>query len=329
MRIEIWADVVCPWAYIGKRRLERALSQAALGRTPRERVEVVWRPFRGDPTAPDQASPLEEAWRDPLVDAALQQCAPGRTPAENRVRVSSVAAAEGLGPHWGAAWRANSHDAHRLLHRALEHGGPALQNELAEQIMKAHFLEGADLSDRHHLASLAVRAGFPEGGTLLDTQAGNDEVRELLLIGKARGIATSPTLVVGERALAGAQPPDVMADFLADDDTPVRPQPEEVRRTRWAESLLAQGDPLGALTLLRPLLQTYPDDPNVRRLAARGYFHSAQLNRARLELERLVHDVPDDSYARLMLGRTLQRLGDDDQAASHLRIAAAMTPTYA
>ncbi|MFI9627473.1 DsbA family protein [Streptomyces sp. NPDC052042] len=325
MRIEIWADVVCAWAYIGKRRLEKALADPALADAG---AEVVWRPFRIDPTTPDQAIPIEETWRDQLVDDALRQCAPDLSPAENRVRVSRIAADEGLGPQWGAAWHASSHDAHRLLYLAREHGGAALQNELAEQVLKAHFIDGDDISDRRRLGMVAVRSGFAEGAELLDTDAGDREVRELLLIGKARGIATSPTIVVGDRALAGAQPPEAIADFLAGGDHG-RKLPEEVQRLRWAESLLGRQDPLGALTLLKPLLDEHADDLNVRRIAARGYFHSAQLTRARVVLEQLVIDAPDDSYARLMLGRTLQRLGNDEQASLHLKMAAAMTPDFA
>ncbi|MFC7309227.1 tetratricopeptide repeat protein [Streptomyces monticola] len=93
--------------------------------------------------------------------------------------------------------------------------------------------------------------------------------------------------------------------------------------------MLDQHDPLGSLALLKPLLDEHADDLNVRRTAARGYFHSAQLGRARRVLEELVSEVPDDSHARLMLGRTLQRLGEEEQAALHLKVAAAMTPELA
>ncbi len=290
-------------------------------------AEVVWRPFRIDPTTPDQAIPLEEAWRDPMVDATLRQCAPGLSPAENRIRISRIAADEGLGPQWGAAWRASSRDAHRLLHLAEAYGGSALQNEVAERVMKAHFIDGDDISDRRRLKAVAVSSGFSAGAELLDTDAGDREARELLLIGKARGVATSPTMVVGDRALAGAQPPEAIVDFLAGGDRS-REMPEEVRRLHWAESLLDQYDPLGALALLKPLLDEHADDLNVRRLAARGYFHSAQLTRACDVLEQLIVDAPDDSYARLMLGHTLQRLGKEGEAGLHLKMAAAMTPEF-
>lgn len=247
------------------------------------------------------------------------------TPAENRVRVSRIAAREGLGPPWGAAWRSASHDAHRLLHLAGEHGGAALRDEVAERVLHAYFVRGEDISDRDCLDAIARSSGFPEGVEWLRTGAGDREVREHLLIGKARGIVTSPTFVVGDRALAGAQPPEVIARFLAGGDGGPA-QPPEVQRLRWVESLLDKRDPLGALTLLRPLLDAYPTDLNVRRLAARGYYHSAQLTRARELLEQLVANAPDDSYARLMLGRTLERLGHGDQAAAHLKVAAAMAP---
>ncbi|MEV5397525.1 DsbA family protein [Streptomyces cellulosae] len=72
----------------------------------------------------------------------------------------------------------SSHDAHRLLHLAEEHGGAALQNEVAEHVMKAHFVDGDDISSRRTLKEIAVRSGFTEGATLVDTDAGDREVRE-------------------------------------------------------------------------------------------------------------------------------------------------------
>ncbi|WP_017571301.1 DsbA family oxidoreductase [Nocardiopsis halotolerans] len=327
MRIEIWADVVCPWTYVGKRRLERALTgfTAPEGRAP----ETVWRPYRIDPTAPAEAEPLDELLRDPLVDTALRACAPDLTPAENRVRVAEIAEAEGLGPRWGAAWRVSSHDAHRLLTLALESGGPGLQGAVAEGVLRAHFVEAADIGAAEVLDRVAREAGFPEGGPLLREGAGEERVRELLLRGRAVGVRTSPTLVVNGRALEGAQHPDVIRDFLAGSAAhATRRLPEEVERFRQAESLLGQGDPFGALTLLRPMLDEYPSDRNVRLLAARAYHRSAQLGRALSVLEALVEEAPDDAYARLLLGRTLQRRGERERAEPHLRLAGVMVPAY-
>ncbi|MEU7380976.1 MULTISPECIES: DsbA family protein [unclassified Streptomyces] len=322
--IEVWADVVCAWAYIGKRRLAVALEE-----WDGEPVEVVWRPFRIDPMAPARAKPLEEVLRDPVVDAALQGCASGMTAAENRVRVSEIAAAEGLGPRWGAAWRPSSHDAHRLIALAYEQGGAALQDVVLEGVLRAHFVEQRDISLAETLYEIASAAGFAEGARLLGEGGAEQYVRETLLRGKAIGVTTSPTLVIGGEALAGAHAPEVIARFVARAVAePRRELPAEVERLRLAEALLDKGDPLGCLTLLGALMAEYPEERSVRMLAARAHFHSAQLSRARSGLETLVAENPDDAYVRLLLGRTLERQGAREEAAPHLRIAAAMNPEY-
>ncbi|MEV0581403.1 tetratricopeptide repeat protein [Nonomuraea sp. NPDC050310] len=99
-----------------------------------------------------------------------------------------------------------------------------------------------------------------------------------------------------------------------------------VDRYRFAERLLAQRDALGALRLLEPLLHEHGDDHGVQLLAARAYYHSAQLGRAREALTALVERDPSDHYARFLLGRTLERAGRAREALPHLRMAAAMAP---
>jgi predicted DsbA family dithiol-disulfide isomerase len=305
MRVEIWMDVVCPWAYIGKRRVERAV--AALG----EPVEIVWRPYRIDPAAPVPAVPLEEA----LPDA---------TPPEHGTGMARIAAREGIGPRWGAAWRASSHDAHRLIALAEPAG---VQDEVVEALLRAHFVDAVDISDRQVLVDVVADV-FPEGPAFLADGGGEERVRELLLQGRARGIRTSPTIVSGTRAIAGAQPPEVIGELLAEGGER-RPVPAEVERYRWAESLLEQRDPLGALVLLRPLLAEYGGDRAVRLLAARAFYASAQLGRARAALEELVSEHPTDAYAHVLLGRTLQRLGRPEEAEPHMRVGGALVPGYA
>ncbi|MEV0618984.1 DsbA family protein [Nonomuraea sp. NPDC050404] len=374
MRIEIWADVVCGWAHIGKRRLEKALAS-----WEGEPVEVVWRPYQIDPSAPARAVPMAHALLDPVADEALRSCSPGLSPAENRGRVAGEAVAEGLGPQWGSQWRAGTLEAHRLIALAYEKGGAELQDRVVERVLRAHFelaqdisdlavltaiageaglieeagyttganqaqetghTAGADLADKPgHTAgaSLAEEAGYAAGAghadtgdSLRQTLPGAGLVRELLLVGKAKGVRTSPTIVAGGLALEGAQSPETIRQFLEDASRrPLRRLPAEVERLRYAESLLDRRDPLGALTLLRPLMEEHGGDRGVRTLAARAYFASAQLNRARSALEALVAESPDDSYTRHLLGRTLQRQGRHEEAASHLTLAAAMTPDYA
>ncbi|GAA2995947.1 DsbA family protein [Streptosporangium longisporum] len=330
-RMEIWADMVCPWAYVGKRRLEKA----GLG----EDVEVVWRPYLIDPMAPVPSEPLEDALRDPVAEGALRACHPALPPAGNRASLSTAAATERIGEstdprtggssgadrRHGAVWRANTFDAHRVIALAHGRGGAALQDAVVERILRAHFTEGADIADRATLAALAAEAGLDGMAEALERGDGTDEVRSELLRGKAHGVATSPTFVVGASAVTGAQPPEVLADLVRD-AAPPRELPDEVRWLRQAEALLGLRDPLGALRTLEPLLTEHGDDPAVRLLAARAYFGSAQLGRARETLESLLERAPGDHYARFLLGRTLERAGRHGQALPHLRLAAAMSP---
>lgn len=112
---------------------------------------------------------------------------------------------------------------------------------------------------------------------------------------------------------------DQIAAFIESDSRPRR-LPEEVRRLRDAEEMLALKDPLAALQFLAPLLREHPDHPDVMLLATRAYFKSAQLNKALELAEKMVEANPADFYARMLLGRTLQRLGRADKARGHLRM---------
>ncbi|MFE0460998.1 tetratricopeptide repeat protein [Kitasatospora sp. NPDC058965] len=84
-----------------------------------------------------------------------------------------------------------------------------------------------------------------------------------------------------------------------------------------------------AALILEPLVAAEPAQLAPRLLLARSYYHSAQLNRAAAELRRILDRDPAESYAHLMLGRTLERQGHPDQARPHLRLAAAMTDAFA
>ncbi|EHK88894.1 hypothetical protein SacazDRAFT_01996 [Saccharomonospora azurea NA-128] len=119
---------------------------------------------------------------------------------------------------------------------------------------------------------------------------------------------------------------ETMADETRSPHRPGVSGHERLAAFRRAEELVRRR-PLEALDALRPLLESDADKPSVQLLAGRAYFHSAQLNRAERALTRVVELDPTDHYARLVLGRTLQRLGRWVEALAQLRIATAMNPT--
>ncbi len=332
MKIEIYADVLCAWAYVGKRRLEGAL--AILRDEHGVEPTVVWRPYLIDPTAPAVSEDLRVALQDPAIDAALQQCEPGLSTWENRFRVRDLAREEGLGDDFGAQWRTSSWAAHRMITAAAEHG-PAVQDEVVELFLRSHFVAGRDINDLSFLREVAEAYALPQplagsGRTaLVYMERGVDpeeplerRTREALLTGRAIEVASSPTFVVnGHSALSGAQPVEVLVEhFLTAAEREAADQPEVVRRFRLAESLLDQRDPHGCRYLLKPLRPEFDGDRNLEQLTARALAASASLGPAREKLEQLVEAYPSDAYLHLLLGKTLKRLGDPEYAR-HLALA--------
>ena len=141
MQVEVWSDVVCPWCYIGKRRLE-----AALERFPhRDEVEVVWRSFQLDPTIPEGETHATLPALAAKYGASVEQMR------ANMTRVEQVAAEEGLEYHLADGVSGNTSLAHELLHHAAEHGR---QGELKERLLHAHFTEARSVFDLDSLVEL-------------------------------------------------------------------------------------------------------------------------------------------------------------------------------
>ena len=159
MKIEIWSDVVCPWCYIGKRRLERALRQFEHA----DEVEIAWRSFQLNPDTPAGTAV-------PTVDYLAQRFGPQAKAMTGRV--AELAAGEGLDFDFDAALTVNTLDAHRLLHLAADLG---IGDAAKERLLRAHFTEGADLSDHETLTRLLGEVGARRGpGT---RRAGRHRVR--------------------------------------------------------------------------------------------------------------------------------------------------------
>ncbi len=205
MQIEVWADVVCPWCYIGKRRLQHALAERGLT----DQVEVVHRAFQLDPTA--STTP------EPTVDRLAGKYGVGRDEAlAMMANVTEVAAGEGLDYHLDRTMSGNTLDAHRLVLWAQEQDEAAAQR-LLEVLYSAYFEQGRSVFGTDDLAGLAEEAGLdPEGARrVLATSAYADQVEQDQELAHAFGAGGVPFFVI-DRAygVSGAQPVEVFLSAL-------------------------------------------------------------------------------------------------------------------
>ncbi|MCW6010302.1 DsbA family oxidoreductase [Micromonospora sp. CPCC 205371] len=204
MLIEVWSDVVCPWCYIGKRRLEKALAEFPHAAD----VEVVWRSFQLDPSyAKGQVTPVYEYLANKFGGSPRQ--AKGMTE-----QVTAGAAGEGLAFGFGRAHVVNTYDAHRVTHLAKAHGlGP----EAHERFLHAHFAEGATLNDPDTLARLAVEVGVPEAEVrrVLASDEYSGDVDADIRDARTLGASGVPFFVL-DRAfgISGAQPVETFLTAL-------------------------------------------------------------------------------------------------------------------
>ncbi len=204
VKVEIWSDVACPWCYVGKRRFEAALAGFEHGGD----VDVVWRSFELDPSAP--------ATRDgDYVERLASKYRVGLAEAQAMIdRMVAAGAADGVDMRFDRAQPGNTFAAHRLLHLALDRG---VQDSLKERLLAATFIEGAAIGDVDVLAGLAVEAGLDadEVRAVLDGDAYSAEVRADERRAAALGITAVPFFVVdGKYGVPGAQPPDVLLAVL-------------------------------------------------------------------------------------------------------------------
>jgi predicted DsbA family dithiol-disulfide isomerase len=204
MKIEIWSDVVCPWCYIGKRRFEQALSQFEHA----DEVEVTWRSFELDPSAPVVRT---ESHAEHL--ARKYGVSPAQVAAMD-ARLIGEASKDGLEFHLAESKGGNTLDAHRLIHFAAERGRAG---EMKERLMRAYFTEGAAIGERAELVRLATDVGLDEAEVkaMLSSDRLASEVRADEARARAFGISGVPFFAIDERyGVSGAQPADVLLDVL-------------------------------------------------------------------------------------------------------------------
>ena len=210
MFVEVWSDVVCPWCYIGKRRFATAVDRLAQDADFGHDIEIVYRPFQLDPTAPPGTTM-------PAAEAYARKFGGPERAAAIIDDITAVAAAEGLEFRLERAQRANTRDAHRALWYALANGSPATQGALKERLLAAYFTEGRNVADHDVLAAESGHVGLDPDGVMrmLESDDGTSEVTAAFAIAAEAGITAVPTYVIdGRWSIPGAQDPDVFVQVL-------------------------------------------------------------------------------------------------------------------
>jgi predicted DsbA family dithiol-disulfide isomerase len=202
LRIDVVSDVVCPWCFIGKRRLEKALALK-----PNIPVEVHWHPYFLNDWVPREGIAREEY-------LTTKFGSPERY-GEIAQRVMAAAAAEGLTYALDKmARQPNTIDAHRLIRWA---GGIGKAAEMKQRLMELYFTEGADLSNRAVLVQAAADIGL-DADDVREALASDQDVAEVereAQGAKEAGIEGVPTFIFGGRfAVSGAQAPEYLAEAI-------------------------------------------------------------------------------------------------------------------
>lgn len=194
MKLEVASDVICPWCYIGKRRLERALSLLKNELSP----QIRWLPFQLNPGMPKEGVPRAEYRRAKFGSLERSRQLDARVVAEGK--------SEGIDFAFDRIQRTpNTREAHRLIALAED------QNAVVDALFRAYFEDARDIGDPAVLADIAAQCGvkgWPERAR--DVSALEDEVR-------AMGISAVPTFIFDRKSgISGAYPAQTLAQAIRD-----------------------------------------------------------------------------------------------------------------
>lgn len=204
IRLDIFSDPVCPWCYLGKANLDRALEAA-----PSHPFRVEWHPFQLNPDMPREGV----LKRDYLAE---------RFGGEKQVetihdRLRQIAAQNGVALDPDVPKRIpNTLDAHRLIHWA---GLEGRQTPVVAALFRAYWKEGRDIGNSGVLADIAGAEGMDRAVTLrlLESDADADDIRARDEDARRKGVSAVPTFLIAQQyVVSGAQPPDVWAKVIAE-----------------------------------------------------------------------------------------------------------------
>ncbi len=200
LSIDLYSDVVCPWCWVGKRRLERVLREF-----PEVSADIRWRPFRLRPDMP----PEGEDWRE-IIETKFGGA---ERAAMMFARVEEAGRSEGIDFAFDRITRSpNTMDAHRLLLWAGASAWP-----LAEALHAAYFVEGRDIGDRAVLAAIVAECGLDDAAArvMLDGDAHAAEVVASQREASRLGVTGVPFTVLDARlGVSGAQPVEVFREAI-------------------------------------------------------------------------------------------------------------------
>lgn len=215
IRIDVVSDVVCPWCYIGKRRLEKALDKLS----GQYEFEVEYQPFELNPDMPKEGVNQKEYLSKKF----------GSTERYDQItsQTTQTAATEGLKFDFNKQLVSpNTREAHRIIYLSKEEGK---QLQVKEAYMKAYFEEGIDLSKKENLIAVAVKAGLPEEKvkSWVESDKGLAEVETAEQINYQRGISGVPFYIINNKyGVSGAQPTEAFIDMLTQVGKEVTPKGE-------------------------------------------------------------------------------------------------------
>jgi predicted DsbA family dithiol-disulfide isomerase len=208
--VDVVSDLVCPWCYIGKRKLETALAELA-AREPGLAVARRWHPFQLNPDLPAAGIP-REAYLEAKFGGGVRA-------ADIYVRVKRVGTEVGIAFEFDRISRQpNTLDAHRLIAWVQQRGDADTTDSLLERLFRAYFIEGRLLGEREELVRIASDAGLPEDETqaMLASDAGRAEVEAEDREARTVGISGVPFFIFnGKTAVSGAHEPQTLLEAIA------------------------------------------------------------------------------------------------------------------